>query len=148
MKAITQYINESWTDGQLDKSVKTAERKKVYNAIYKKLEASGVTGHLYHDSYWEGVREVKKVCNEVLDELNAKAEGFKYDISIAPDEGGYKKSKDGMSRWKQYKVEVYKVPAKYEDYPEPFMLGTLNCHAAGSMQDPFDAYDISFCISY
>ena len=23
MKAITQYINESWTDGQLDKSVKT-----------------------------------------------------------------------------------------------------------------------------
>ena len=43
MKAITQYINESWTDGKLDKSVKTAERKKVYNAIYKKIEKSVVT---------------------------------------------------------------------------------------------------------
>lgn len=148
MKSVFEYINESWTDNKLDTSVKTAERKKVYNALYKAIEDSHVTGHLYHDDYWQGVREVTKVCNAVLDELNEKAEGFKYDIIIAPDNGGYKTSKDGMSKWKQYKVEIYKVPAKYEDYPEPFMLGTLNCHAAGSVKDPFEAYDMSFCISY
>ena len=35
-----------------------------------------------------------------------------------------------------------------EEYPKPFMIGTLNCHAAGTIKDPFDAYDMTFCISY
>ena len=53
-----------------------------------------------------------------------------------------------MSQWKQYKVEIYKNPLDSNEKPEPFMIGTLNCHAAGSVKDPFDAYDMSFCISY
>ena len=56
-----------------------------------------------------------------------------------------------MSQWKQYKVELYKVHKDFntdEEYPKPFMIGTLNCHAAGSIKDPFDAYDMTFCISY
>jgi hypothetical protein len=28
------------------------------------------------------------------------------------------------------------------------MIGTLNCHAAGTVQDPFDMYDMSCCIGY
>ena len=56
-----------------------------------------------------------------------------------------------MSQWKQYKVELYKVHKDFntdEEYPKPFTIGTLNCHAAGTVQDPFAAYDMSFCISY
>ena len=66
-----------------------------------------------------------------------------YEVSIAPDEGGYRKSKDGMSQWKQYKVEIFVKGAE-----QPFMGGTLNCHAAGTVEDPFDMYDMSCCIGY
>ena len=145
---LKSYINESYTNGQLDKTVKKPERKRVHTAIYDALEESGVTGKLYRDESWEGVRAVNKVCSNALKNLNNKLDGFKYKIIIAPDNGGYRKSNDGMSQWKQYKVEIYKNPTDSKEHPEPFMIGTLNCHAAGSVKDPFDAYDMSFCISY
>lgn len=156
MKSLKSFIKESYTishtNGELDKSVKTPERKKVYNAIYDKLDSTKVTGHLYRDESWEGVKLVTKYVKDALDELNSKRnDGYQYEVSIAPDNGGYKKSNDGMSQWKQYKVELYKVHKEFntdEEYPEPFMIGTLNCHAAGTVQDPFAAYDMSFCISY
>lgn len=151
MKSIIDIV-ENWTDGRLDKSVKAPERKKVHKAIYKELESNGTTGHLYRDSSWDGVRAVRQDVQTALDKLNSsRNDDYQYEVSIAPDNGGYRKSDDGMSQWKQYKVEIYKVNKNYkmdEEYPEPFMLGTLNCHAAGSIEDPFDAYDMSFCISY
>ena len=107
---------------------------------------------MYRDSSWDGVRAVRQDVQTALDKLNSsRNDDYQYEVSIAPDNGGYRKSDDGMSQWKQYKVEIYKVNKNYkmdEEYPEPFMLGTLNCHAAGSVEDPFDAYDMSFCISY
>lgn len=152
MKSLKNFIYESYSNGLLDKSIKTPERKKVYNAIYDKLDSTKVTGHLYRDENWEGVKLVRKDVNDALEDLNSKLNnGYQYEASIAPDNGGYRKSNDGMSQWKQYKVEIYKVKkelAEDEEYPEPFMIGTLNCHAAGTVKDPFDAYDISFCISY
>ena len=97
-------------------------------------------------------KPVRKNVNDALEELNSKLnDGYRYEASIAADNGGYRKSNDGMSQWKQYKVEIYKVKKELsegEEYPEPFMIGTLNCHAAGTVKDPFDAYDMSFCISY
>ena len=152
MKSLKSFINESYSNGLLDKSVKIPERKKVYNAIYNKLDSTKVTGHLYRDASWEGVRLVTKDVKDALEELNSKrSDGYQYEVSIAPDDGGYRKSNDGMSQWKQYKVELYKVHKDFntdEEYPEPFMIGTLNCHAAGTIKDPFAAYDMSFCISY
>ena len=152
MKSLKSFINESYSNGLLDKSVKIPERKKVYNAIYNKLDSTKVTGHLYRDESWEGVRLVTKDVKDALEELNSKrSDGYQYEVSIAPDNGGYRKSNDGMSQWKQYKVELYKVHKDFnadEEYPEPFMIGTLNCHAAGTIKDPFAAYDMTFCISY
>lgn len=52
-----------------------------------------------------------------------------------------------MSQWKQYKVEIYKVSKELSadnEYPEPFMIGALNYHAAGTIKDTFAAYDMSF----
>ena len=152
MKSLKDFIVESYSNGVLDKSVKAPERKKVYNAIYDKLDSTKVTGHLYRDEIWKGVKLVIKDVKDALDELNSKLNnGYRYEASITADNGGYRKSSDGMSQWKQYKVELYKVNKDFntdEEYPKPFMIGTLNCHAAGSIKDPFDAYDMTFCISY
>ena len=110
MKSLKHFIVESYTDGTLDKSVKAPERKKVYNAIYNKLDSTKVTGRLYRDDGWEGVRLVTKNVKDALEELNSKrSDGYQYEVSIAPDNGGYRKSNDGMSQWKQYKVEIFKV---------------------------------------
>ena len=138
---IKDNIYESYSNGILDKSIKTPEKRKVQNAIYKELEKTGVTGRFYRDTSWEGVKLVRQTITNALDKIkNAEHE---YEVSIAPDEGGYRKSKDGMSQWKQYKVEIYVKGAE-----EPFMVGTLNCHAAGTTEDPFSMYDMSCCVGY
>ena len=141
MKDLKDILNESYSDGVLDKSIKAPEKKKVQNAIYKQLEKTGTTGRFYRDDAWEGVRLVKKDIEDAF--KNIKDAPHEYEVSIAPDDGGYRKSKDGMSQWKQYKVEIYVKGAE-----DPFMVGTLNCHAAGTVQDPFDMYDMSCCIGY
>ena len=141
MKDLKDILNESYSDGVLDKSIKAPEKKKVQNAIYKQLEKTGTTGKFYHDDAWEGVGLVKKDIEDAF--KNIKNAPHEYEVSIAPDNGGYRKSKDGMSQWKQYKVEIYVKGAEI-----PFMGGTLNCHAAGTVDDPFDTYDMSLCIGY
>ena len=141
MKDLKDILNESYSDGVLDKSIKASEKKKVQNAIYKQLEKTGTTGRFYRDESWEGVRLVKKDIQDAFKTI--KNSEHEYEVSIAPDEGGYRKSKDGMSQWKQYKVEIYVKGAE-----DPFMVGTLNCHAAGTVLDPFDMYDMSCCIGY
>lgn len=138
---IKDNIYESYSNGILDKSIKAPEKRKVQNAIYKELEKTGVTGRFYRDTSWEGVKLVRQTITNALDKI--KNVEHEYEVSIAPDEGGYRKSKDGMSQWKQYKVEIYVKGAE-----EPFMIGTLNCHAAGTTEDPFSMYDMSCCVGY
>lgn len=141
MKDIKNFITESYSDGVLDKSIKAPEKRKVQNAIYKQLEKTNTTGHYYYDSSWEGVKLVKKDIEDAFKLI--KNPEHEYEVSIAPDNGGYRKSKDGLSEWKQYKVEIYVKGAE-----DPFMVGTLNCHAAGTKEDPFETYDMSCCIGY
>jgi hypothetical protein len=139
MKDITRYINESVMEW--DKSVKAPEKKKVKDAIYKELEKNNTTGKFYRDTNWEGVRIVKQDIENAF--KNVKNPEHEYEVSIAPDNGGYRTSKDGYSKWKQYKVEIYVKGGEL-----PFMGGTLNCHAAGTVEDPFETYDMSCCIGY
>ena len=149
MKDLKDKLNESYSDGVLDKSIKAPEKKKVQNAIYKQLEKTGTTGKFYSNDPknsrylgdWGAIKLVKKDIEDAF--KNIKNAPHEYEVSIAPDDGGYRKSKDGMSQWKQYKVEIYVKGAE-----DPFMVGTLNCHAAGTVQDPFDMYDMSCCIGY
>ena len=109
-------IYESYSNGILDKSIKAPEKRKVQNAIYKELEKTGVTGRFYRDTAWEGVKLVNQTIADALGKIkNAEHE---YEVSIAPDEGGYRKSKDGMSQWKQYKVEIYVKGADCYERPE------------------------------
>ena len=141
MKNLKDKIFESSFPMEFDKSIKAPEKKKVQNAIYKQLEKTGTTGKFYHDDAWQGVDIVRKDIQDALS--NIKNAEHEYEVSIAPDEGCYRKSKDGMSQWKQYKVEIFVKGSEI-----PFMGGTLNCHAAGTVEDPFDMYDMSCCIGY
>ena len=144
MKDLKDKIFESsfpFSETQFDKSIKASEKRKVQNAIYKQLEKTGTTGRFYRDDAWEGVKLVRKDIEDAFKLI--KNPEHEYEVSIAPDNGGYRKSKDGMSQWKQYKVEIFVKGAEL-----PFMCGTLNCHAAGTVEDPFDMYDMSCCISY
>lgn len=141
MRNLKDIITESSFPKDFDKSIGNREKRKVQTAIYKQLEKTGTTGHYYHDDSWEGVKQVKKDIEDSF-KLIKNAE-HEYEVSISPDEGGYRKSKDGMSQWKQYTVEIFVKGAEL-----PFMAGTLNCHAAGTIDDPFDTYDMSCCIGY
>jgi len=129
--------------------IKASEKRKIQNAIYKELSKTGTTGKFYtHDpknpnylGEWAGVRLVRQDITNALKKL--KNPEHEYEVSIAPDNGGYRTSKDGLSKWKQYKIEIF---VKGDD--ESFMGGTLNCHAAGTVEDPFDTYDMSCCVGY
>lgn len=104
---------------------KSAYKKKVNNKIYK--ETQKLTSKLYSDDYWKGVDDIRKALSSVQEII---------DVSVFPIDGGYKTSKDGTSQWKEYKVEL-------ETQEGIKLEGTLSCHAAGSVADPFDKYDMS-----
>ena len=140
MKELKDFLmKESYEDGIFDKAVPKSEAKKIQNKIYKYLNKTGVTGGFYHDQSWEGVNAVRRDVQDALDNI----EKDKYELIITRDNPDYRTSKDGLSKWKQYKVEIF-----VKDHKDPFLMGTLNCFAAGSVEYPFDTYDMAFCISY
>lgn len=149
MKDIKNFITEASFPMEFDKSIKAPEKRKVQNAIYKQLEKTGTTGKFYsndpknprYNGDWSGIKLVRKDIQDAFKLI--KNPEHEYEVSIAPDEGGYRKSKDGMSQWKQYKVEIFVKGSEL-----PFMGGTLNCHAAGTVEDPFSMYDMSCCVGY
>lgn len=134
MKTLNEVINEA-----LKVKVKpnAAEKRKVQRAIYKELQKNNTTGRFYHDEYWAGVDAVRKDIDNALYSLVRKT-NHEYDCAIGAIDGGYRKSKDGMAQWKEYRIDIF-----IKGHEEPFMQGHLNCHAAGSMEDPFDTYDMT-----
>ena len=89
MKNLKDKIFESSFSLELDKSIKAPEKKKVQNAIYKQLEKTGTTGKFYHDDAWQGVGIVRKDIEDAFKTI--KNIEHEYEVSIAPDEGGYRK---------------------------------------------------------
>lgn len=134
MKSLNQIINEKL---MITSRVDKKEMKLIQRAIYKELEKNNTTGRFYKDTNWAGVTKVKEDIMNALHGLYSKTK-HDYDCSIAPINGGYRQSSDGMAQWKEYEIALYL--GKKE---EPFMKGYLNCHAAGSAEDPFDMYDMS-----
>lgn len=108
--------------------------KSLKNKIYKATQK--YTSCLYHDMYWEGVSLIEDIIINVISE---NGNDYKFYISV-PD-GGYRTSSDGMSKWKVYNISIFK---NGED--TPCINGTLTCHAAGTVDDPFKSYDISLVL--
>lgn len=120
--------------------ISVKEKNDIKKAIYKELQRNNTTGKFYKDTNWEGVHKVRKDVQNALDWMFRKYH-HEYEVSIYPQNGGYRKNNDG-TQWKEYIVDLY-IKGK----EEPFMSGILNCHAAGTIDDPFGMYDMSFMLN-
>lgn len=102
-----------------------SSKRTIINRIYKVTH--DITGHLYNDENWHGV-------TLVVDAI----ESLGYDCEVTVKDGGYRSNpKDPFGLpWKEYLLRI--------ETPEGFEInGTLNCHSAGTTEDPFDRYDMS-----
>ena len=92
------------------------------NVVYKATQQ--LTSRLYNDEHWQGVSDVRDVLGKL---------GIETDIH--PINGGYRQNSAGDAFWKEYQVQL--------QYGGVVVNGILNCHAAGSVEYPFDRYDMS-----
>lgn len=124
----TIKINENDIISMVKRAInEVASKRTAINRIYK------VTNELRsksyrNDDYWNGPRMI-------VDAIKSLG----YEVGLGAKDGGYRKSRDGMSQWKEYQIDI--------DTPEGFNIqGTLNCNAAGSIEDPFDRYDMTLVL--
>ena len=125
MKSLSSTINEN------------VSRTKLVNMIYKEVERLRLTSKLYKDEYWQGPTDVFNCIKDIISKT-----GGDYELVVNVPDGGYRKSKDGISEWKEYKLEIMN-----SNDAKPVIVGTLNAHAAGTLNDPFSAYDMSLVIN-
>lgn len=124
MKSLSSAINES------------VSRTKLVNMIYKEVQRLKLTSKLYKDEYWEGPSDVFNCIRDVI----AKT-GGDYELVVSVPNGGYKKSRDGMSQWKEYDLDIINIESG-----KAVIIGLLSAHAAGKIDDPFSAYDMSLIL--
>ena len=115
-------INESDILHMVKRAINEVTSKRTaMNRIYKVTH--DITSHLYRDENWHGV-------TLVVDAI----ESLGYDCEVSVKDGGYREN-DG-AKWKEYLLLI-RTPEGFEIH------GTLNCHAAGTVEYPFDRYDMS-----
>ena len=113
--------------------MKATIANRIVKSLYKAVEKSGLTAHKLRDLSWEHVRALEEVIADVLNKVNAEqGTDLQYQITTA----GYRKN-DG-AEWKEYNFQLY---SDTEDCG--VIGGHINCHQAGTVQDPWSAYDMT-----
>lgn len=112
-----------------------ANRLKIKNAIYNAI--AGLTSHVYRDDNWAGVSNLCKRIRQTL----AGFDGENLELTVSVPDGGYRTSRDGMAHYKVYNLDI-------EREGETIISGSLTAHAAGSVADPFDRYDMTVVLWY
>lgn len=102
---------------------------KIKNQIYKVV--SPMTSHLYKDEDWSGVASVLAAIRKVLSNLSKSL-----DLRVRVEDGGYREN-DG-AHWKEYLLSIVD-----ETTEKQMVAGHLNAHGAGTIEDPFDRYDMT-----
>lgn len=101
-------------------------KKKYINLIYKNIK--DLTSKFYRDSNWEGVSNLFNRIENVIKDYG--------ELDIWVENGGYWKSYGEFPNYKEYKFAIQLNDG-------PIINGSLKCHAAGTMEDTFDKYDIT-----
>lgn len=100
-------------------------KQTLINQFYRMVHP--LTQKRFRDDAWQNVHNVLNQIGEWADNINVWVE-----------HGGYGKSADGMSSYKDWQIELQK---------DGFSLrGYLRANACGSMEDEWDAYDVSIII--
>jgi hypothetical protein len=84
-----------------------------------------LTGKLYRDEDWRGVWNLVGVI-----------ESLGYEVECGTVCGGYRTNREGQT-WKEYELTIKRNDVE--------VRGTLVCSAAGTVSNPFGAYDICLC---
>ena len=101
-------------------------RQTIVNAILGATHE--ITSHIYHDDYWHGVKDIY----DVLDGM-----GLEYDVTVP--NGGYRKTRDGEVKIYHFTFDIT------NDFGKSFPLEfDLVASQAGSVEDPWDRYDLTF----
>lgn len=106
-----------------------ATKQTIKNRIYREIKE--MTSHIYRDDNWAAVSYVLKGIREALSRISDDLA-----LSVSVIDGGYRASKDGVNRSKEYMLAI-------EQNGKSIIGGILTAHAAGSVADPFDRYDMT-----
>jgi hypothetical protein len=101
-------------------------KRKLIRKLYK--ETQELTSHIYRDDDWRHVSDSFAFIRDIIGDIG--------ELSVRVENGGYVKDKDGIPMYKEYLFNIV-----LNDNSE--INGSLKCHAAGSVEDPFDRYDIT-----
>jgi hypothetical protein len=104
-------------------------KKKYINLIYKAVKEplSGI----HRDDNWNIVFNIFEIINDTLGEY--------WDIDVRCDHGGYWKPITEFPNYKEFKVKIVSTTGIE-------INGSLKCHSAGTMEDPFSRYDMTLTL--
>lgn len=119
----TSQMGESIRN-QVEKLI-SESTKPMRNKLYKAIQKSKLTSRSFNDESWVGVSAIIELLRSVDGVL---------DVSCGAKNGGYRKNAEG-TQWKEYELEI--------DTIQGTIKGNLNAHAAGTVEDPFNRYDIT-----
>jgi hypothetical protein len=126
---LTSIVNEEINRIFLKES---NEKAKLIRRLYKAVAEP--TSHVYRDEGWQGVDAVDEAIDRCLEAWN-EANGTNLESEFTVENGGYRTSNDGLSKWKEYHIAIT------DDAGNIVVGGQLVCSFCGSVRDPMDAYD-------
>lgn len=109
----------------IKKVLNESSKRTIINRFYKMVHP--LTQSRFHDKAWENVHHVFDAIGEWAD-----------DINVWVEDGGYGRSRDGMSEYKDWQFKVLKDNVT--------LTGYLRAHACGSNEDIWDTYDVSIIV--
>ena len=117
--------------GRKPKSIKAR-----INQIYRIVKKYGIDSKVYHDENWQAIDDYYRAISSLGCEVEMKPCGHLDNADSMQSDGGYcdYDSTDNMPRSKQYVINIM-----FEDGMK--VSGYIKCMAAGSVEDPFSAYD-------
>ena len=106
------------------------DKPKLIRRIYNATQP--LTSHLYKDDNWDGVYRLLDTIKQAAPEVQ---------FTFGATDGGYSNpGEDGMPRRKTYEISGTTPNGKT-------IVGKLHCDAAGTVENPFSAYDMTLILN-